>query len=1128
MKKTSFWEHFMLFYHPKKLLIIMKLTLFLCIIGTLGLSAETSYSQEAKLSIALNNGTVTDLLKSIGEKSEFSFWYNSNIVNNDKRISLNVKDLTVDKILDLALLDQNLSYSIKDKVIIIYKSNSGVETTVKQKVTVKGTVTDGSNQQPLPGVNITVSGTTEGVITDIDGKYSIDIPSASAVLVFSYIGYNSERVEVGNRSVIDISLIPDIKNLDEVVVVGYGTVKKSDLTGSVSSLKEKDMKGGPTASFDQMLNGKIAGVQVIQNSAEPGGGISVRVRGASSINAGTSPLYVIDGLPLDNSTAVSGSGAEFNASSAPKNPLSSINPEDIESIEILKDASATAIYGARGANGVIMVTTKSGSTGNSKIGYNGYYGVQNVAHKIDLLTPQEYQTVLNELIAEGASSASDQVTTLQDGGTDWQEELFHKNAAVQNHNLSIRGGKDKVNYYASLNYFDQDGVVKSSGYKRYGAKINLNINPFEQLQLGINLNSTYDRNNYMSTGFGINGEAGAIYCALNFDPSLAVKNAEGNYTTASYLDMDNPLASLYGKEAVSNNYRTFGTVFAKYTILPGLTAKVNLGGDVVSERKDVYVGLITKKGAGQGGIGSVLQGQKTNYLVEGTLAYDKKWQRHSVNTVVGVTTQKFINYSTYSEASQFPSDASGSYNLGLGTQSTYDLSGGRSNNKLLSYLARVNYDFDSRFLLTGSIRADGSSRFGENNKFGYFPSFAAGWKVHQENFMRSLPAVSVLKLRASWGQTGNQEIGNYNSLSTFTKGTSAIIDGELVTTTVPSRIANPDLRWETTEQTNLGIDFGFIENRISGTVDYYNKETSDMLLYLPVSASTGFTSYLCNIGSVENHGWEFALNTVNIDKEVKWNTSINMSTIKNEVKSLGGIEQIITGSAGQTSDVFLIRPGLPVYTFYGYKIVGIWQEGDDFSTTKDNVKPGDFKYLDVDKNGTVNAEDRVDLGNSFPKLVWSVGNNVSYKNFQLSVLIEGVHGVKMLNNNLVEAYFPVSFRRNRFAEPYLNRWTSENPSNKYPSFINPMGQGEKKINSYTVEDASYTRIKTVTLRYNIHCRNKLFNNSSVYVTGENLFTFTDYTGYDPAVNPNGGAYNRIDFNAYPSARTFLAGISLEF
>tara|TARA_R110002072_G_scaffold264748_1_gene423582 strand:+ start:56449 stop:59472 length:3024 start_codon:yes stop_codon:yes gene_type:complete len=1001
--------------------------------------------------------------------------------------------------------------------------------TYAQQRNVKGTVTTGDDPLGLPGVNILLKGTTVGTVTDLDGNYSINVTDGSSTLVFSMIGFENQEAEVGSRSIIDIILSEDISALDEVVVVGYGTVKKSDLTGSVGVLKKEDFNAGVITSAEQLLAGKIPGVQVVQNSAEPGGAISVNIRGVGSVNSGTSPLYVIDGLPMDNSLAVSGSGSNFDQKTS-RNPLSSLNPGDIESIEVLKDASSTAIYGARGANGVILITTKKGSTGALKTNYDFYLGVQNVAKKLDVLNPTEYQSILNSIIEDGGGSESERVNDLQGAGTNWQDQVYQDNALVQSHNLSFTGGNDKTQFYAGLNYFDQDGVVKNSSYERFGFRLNLEHKVTDKFVLGTALNSTYTKDTYFPSGFSINEGAGVLYSAYNYDPTISPYNADGSYNRSSFMTMDSPLALINGKTSSSNGYRTFGTFYMQYFLTKELSFRVNLGGDINSQQRDTFVDRSTIDGSANGGIASVLTGSRSNYLFEGLLNYNKVVGEHSISSVFGATTQRFVSTNFNGTARGFPSDVLKTNNLSLGDPLLYTLSNSRSSNQLLSYLGRVNYIYKNKYLLTASIRADGSSRFGANNRFGYFPSIAAGWKINEEAFFSGIEeTVSTLKLRTSWGRTGNQEIGNYQAITTFGNGPIAVMDDKQVKTLDPTRIGNEDLVWETTEQFNVGIDYGFFQDRLQGSIDYYKKNTFNMLLNLPIPTETGFTTQTRNVGSVQNSGFEFGLTSTNINSNsFKWTTNLLFNAIENEVTDLGGIPRIVTGSAGFSNQISVIEEGLPLNSFYGYEILGIWQEVDDFDLTNDNVAPGDFKYRDVDGNGVVNSDDRVILGNSFPKFIWSIGNTLTYKGFELYAFFEGQEGLQMYNGNLAETYFPISFRRNKLAEPMQNRWTAENPSNVYPSFINPLGQGQKSVNSYTVEDASYVRLNTVRLSYNLNVKSKLINSAKVYVTGQNLATWTSYSGLDPAVNPNGGANLRIDFNAYPIARTFMGGVILQF
>ncbi len=1018
---------------------------------------------------------------------------------------------------------------IKLLALFLFLSGGMISATARQAAqsVIKGQVSD-ENGNPLPGVTVALANANTGTTTNSKGQYTLNVSGEKGTLVFSFVGYTTQRVPINGRSTVNITLHQKVAALNQLVVIGYGTQKKSDLTGAISSLGNEDFNKGVASSLDQLIQGKAAGVRVVQNSNEPGGGISINVRGASSINAGTGPLYVIDGLPLSNSAPIAATGQGFVGTRTPRNPLASINPNDIASIEVLKDASATAIYGARGANGVVLITTKKGSAGQTRVSYSGYVGFQNPANKFDVLSAEQYKTVLNDIIAAGGGSPDQKVTTIQNGGTDWQEALFHHNAIVQNHDIAFQGGNDKTTYRVSLNYFDQDGIVMNSSFKRYNTRINLNSQVSEKFDVGLHFNGSYSQNNYVPIGYGINENAGVLYAAFNYDPTLAIRDSAGNYIRSPYITTDNPVALAEGKHGRQNTYRMLGTLFGKYKILPGLSAKLNLGGNITSSRKDAYISRITNDGAASGGIATIFTSFNSNYLVEGTLTYDKTFGIHHINILGGATTQTFVDDNTNETGRGYTSDATGTHAIGTGDPTLNDIGSGKSSHRLISFIGRVNYGLLDKYLFTATLRADGSSRFGANNKFGYFPSLAAAWKIDQEEFMDALPVFSSLKLRASWGQTGNQAIGNYNSLVTFNKGPNGVIDEEPVTTQDPARLANPNLKWETTEQLDIGLDFGLWEGRLSGTLDYYRKHTFDMLVNLPVPTSTGFNTKLSNVGSIRNSGWELSLNSINVDNAFSWSTSVNLATLKNKVIGIGGIPPIIAGGAGTTPQIFIIEPGRPLRSFYGYKILGVWQQDDDFSKTTDNVAPGDLKYKDVNGDGTVNADDRVILGNSFPELTWSIGNTFNYKDFQLDIFIRGIQGVSMLNNNLVGSYFPVNFRRNKFAEPYLNRWTPDNPSNKYPSFVTPLGQGQKLVNSYTVQDASYARLQTVRLSYTFSHLKKVIRSATIYVTAENLLTLTKYDGIDPAINTNGGANFRIDYNAYPAAITTMVGVNINF
>jgi TonB-linked SusC/RagA family outer membrane protein len=1111
----------------RKIFLVMKLVAIFLFIALTQVQAKT-YAQN--ITIHEEDVTVERVLRLIEQQSKYQILYINDLeILKTKKVNISADNLPVSQVLNRCLNGLPVGYTIVQQTIALKSMPLPEILPEKADFKVSGTVTD-MQGLPLPGVSVLLKGTDKGVATDPNGKYTITIADGNQVLVFTFIGYEKKEVPVNNNAQINVQLKEALTTLNDVVVVGYGTQKKSDVTGTITSLKTKDFNKGAAASLNQLMAGKAAGVRVVQNSNEPGGGISVNIRGAGSVSAGTEPLYVVDGLPLDNTPPVTGAGRNYIASNTVRSPLNSINPADIEAIEILKDASATAIYGSRGANGVIIITTKKGKDGKTNVNYSGYYGLQNVAKKLDVLTADEYMTVLNDIIANGGGSASEKVTGIQDGGTDWQDEIYKRNAQIQNHNVSIAGGNARSTFFVGLNYYNQQGVVITSGIKRYSARLNLTNNVSDKFNIGLNLSSSYTQDNLAPEGSGFNENGGTIYSALNMDPTISIRNpTTGRYQLSPYITIDNPLAIVYGKRANSTAYRTYGTFFANYKITPDLVAKINVGGDVLTQRRDVYVDRTTIDGLAASGAASVLNGTVSNYVLEGTLTYNKTFGVHKITALAGATTQRFVTLRNSLEASGFPSDATGTNNVGSGTQSTYTVGSTKLANRLLSFLGRINYSLMDKYLFTASFRADGSSRFGANNRFGYFPSFSGAWKINEEEFLKNVTSINNLKLKASWGRTGNQSIADYQSFVTYGSGPLGVFNGQLSSTQEPARLPNPDLKWETTEQSNFGFEIGLFNDRISAGIDYYTKRTYDMLLNKPVTTTSGFTSQLVNIGSIRNTGFEVTINSRNIDKTFKWNTSVNMATIRNKVIDLGGAKEIIAGSAGVLSDQpAIIRPGEPLYSFYGYEILGVWQTGDDLTQTKDAVHPGDLKYRDVNGDGTVNASDRVILGNGFPKFTWGLNNNFSYKRLSLDVQIEGVHGLKMFNNNLADVYFPVNFRRNKFAEPYLQRWTPTNPSNKYPSFVTPLSQGQKIVNSYTVQDASYIRLQTVTLSYNFPALNKVFRSGTVYITGQNLLTKTNYDGMDPAVNPNGNANYRVDFNSYPLSSTFLLGVNFDF
>ncbi len=1116
----------------KLMLLSMRiLTLLLCI-GLTSLYANTTIAQ-TKIDITIENASYKELFNQIETKSKFLVFYQDDVLKTTKKVNLNLHKTSVNKILDKAFQNTDLTYSITNRQIVV-KRNKKVtvnHTPVRQQSQVSGTILD-SNGSPLPGATIIEKGTTNGTTTDFDGNFNIKIADKNAILVVSYIGFATKEIKVNEQSNIQIVLQENAAGLDEVVVVGYGSQKKSDLTGAVTSLNPDDMNPGANASVDQLMLGRAAGVQINQSSSEPGGGLAIRIRGSNSLNASNEPLYVIDGFPIDNSPNLGSGGiAGVSNNQSPRNPLNALNPGDIQSIEILKDASATAIYGSRGANGVILITTKKGKQGRMNITYDVYGGIQGVAKEMDVLSTDQYISVINDL---SRAQGNDIVFTNEDisrigKGTYWQDEIF-RSAPLSNHNLSVSGANEKTSYYASMNYFDQLGVVDNSGIKRYTGRINLNTKIGERTQIGINFNTSLIKDNNNVDGIQTNEDAGPIYASLLYDPTEPIRNDDGSFAQSSNLTVNNPVTLTNGITSLNETNRTFGSAFINYNFTNDLSGKFNFGTDRQTSRRDIYNNTNTIRGAGAGGIASINTLERSNYLFEYTMTYNKEFNENNVLTVLGGTTyQKFSSKFFGGNISGFPTDNLTTNNLGLGNTNTDNLNSSKQENTLLSYLGRINYNLYNKILLTASIRADGSSRFGSNNKWGYFPSLAVGYKMEEEEFIPDV--FNQFKLRMSWGQTGNQEIENLASQLTFRTGRDVVFDNSVQIGVEPSRIANPNLKWETTEQFNVGLDLGISGGRYSATVDYFTKRSTDLLFNLPLPRASGYSSILSNVGEVKNSGFEFLFNLTNIVTDnFKWDTSLNFSTIKNKVVDLGRIESIVTGNVQAVGNTAIIQRGAPLSSYYGYVVTGLFQEGDDIgNSAQPTAEPGFPIFEDRNGDGVINPDDQTIIGNPYPDFTYGIQNSISYKNLQLDFFFQGQAGVDLININLIESIYPANFRRNRLSEPILNRWTPQNPNTKWPSGTNPNAYGPSKVNTLTIQDASYFRLKNVQLSYNFSVDKVDFLSSlRLYVTGQNLFTITDYIGFDPEANAFGRSNVRIDYSSYPLARTYLMGISASF
>ncbi|MBW3629014.1 MAG: TonB-dependent receptor, partial [Gemmatimonadetes bacterium] len=975
-----------------------------------------------------------------------------------------------------------------------------------------------------------VPGTTFAALTNVNGNYTIaGVPSGTHTLRASRVGYGAaERtvtVAAGQAVTSNFTLVAQAVELEGIVAVGYGTARRRDVTGAVASVDVDQIKTGVTASVAQVLQGHVPGVQITQASAEPGGGVSVRIRGSGSINADNEPLYVIDGLPISNVAATPGAPV-FNT--RPRNPLNALSPDDIESIEVLKDASATAIYGSRGANGVILITTKRGRAGGLNVEYEGYMGYQAPTRQLEMLGAVEYMALLNDLRRDQreAPEFTPEEMAAVGRGVNWQEEIF-RSAPVTNHHLSLSGGGDSHRFYASLSAFDQEGVTISSGTTRYTARMNVEQNAVgDRLKIGLNLNASFINDDNVPLGTVSNEAAGIITSAIYQDPTMSILDGKGRYEQSTLVNVENPLGLAREVDDFARTNRTFGNAFAEYDLLEGLRAKVNLGTDRQAARRDFYMTTNTRRGAEQSGLAQVGSNERTSALAEFTLNYNREvGDDHRIDLLGGSTYQTFSAMNLLANAETFVSDAFRSDNLAAGDRATFDVGSNRNRNQLLSYLGRANYTLLDRYLLTVSFRADGSSRFGAERKFGYFPSAALGWRVSDEDFMQAQDLVSDLKLRVSYGITGNQEIGNYNSLVLLGVTGRAYFDETPHVGISPTQVPNPELKWETTRQFDVGMDFGFLENRVTGSADYFIKNTSDLLLNLPIPATTGFGVMLQNVGAVRNHGWELALNTDNLTGDFGWTTRFNASSVRNRVTDLAGLPMILQGQAGFTREFTILREGTPLNSYYGYIVDGIFQREENIAQSpQPEARPGELKYRDVNGDGKITPDDRTVLGSPFPDLAVGLGNTLSYGPLELDAFIQGSFGNEIINLNRIESENPISFRRNRLRESYTDRWTPQNPTNKTPSGIPVRVAYGGVVNSRAVEDASYVRLRNVELRYQLPTSRLGLRSAAMFISGQNLWTLTGYSGFDPEVSSFGDSNLVVDYSAYPNARTVTAGM----
>ncbi|MGN7821299.1 SusC/RagA family TonB-linked outer membrane protein [Chitinophaga sp. 22536] len=1017
---------------------------------------------------------------------------------------------------------------------------------------VTGKITEASGT-PLPGVTVRVKGGKISAVTNEEGIYNIKVNSVpGTILLYSYIGYVSREVKLtAGRTAYNITLEPAVKGLNDVVVIGYGTVKRKDLTGSVGEVKMADMAKAPVPSFEEALGGRVAGVQVSASDGQPGAPLNIVIRGNNSVTQENSPLYVVDGFPMEN----------------PSNNI--FNPEEIASIEVLKDASATAIYGARGANGVILITTKKGKTGTPVLTYQTWMGFQQNLKKQKMMDPYEFvkfqleqnSTLYTPIYLKNGKTLEDYRDVK---GVDWQDQVL-RNAFMQNHSLSMRGGNDKTKYALSGSLLDQDGIIINSGFKRYQGRMVLDQQVSNKIKAGINLNYTATKTYGAFASTTNTGPTSSLmYSVWGYRPVTGDSTNGGSLIDEPFDPDVDPLSEYRMNPIISNrneynpafNNTLIGNAYVEYKPARYFTLRISGGITREAVRKDVFNNSNTRlgnaKSSALGVNGSVSNAERNSWLNENTLTYARVFNKdHNLNVMGGMSMQKTQTYSYGFSASQVPNESLGMSGLDEGIITAAPTA--RSANTLMSFLGRVNYGYKSRYLLTLSFRADGSSKFPVSNRWAYFPSGALAWRIIEEPFMKNVHVLSDAKIRVGYGTTGNNRVPDFaylTALQLFPYSGYAFGNSP-VQGIVPNNLGYPELRWETTAQTDIGVDVGFLQNRITLSADYYKKNTRDLLLNATLAPSMGYLSGIRNIGKVSNEGLEITINSTNIQrKNFSWSTGFNISFNRNKVLQLNEGEPSyasrITWGNFNNAYPYIAVPGHPIALFYGFLFDGIYQYSDfnklgDGSYVLKNevpnngnpagsIQPGYIKFRDINGDGKVDNNDLTIIGNPNPKHIGGLSNNFTYRNFDLNIFLQWSYGNDLLNANRIEFENGDVTRNflNMFAT-YADRWTPENQSN---SLYKVGGQGPLVYSSRTIEDGSYLRLKTVALGYTLPAKTlkaAKIKTLRVYASAQNLLTWTNYSGLDPEVSVRNSALTPgFDWSAYPKARTVTFGLDVTF
>ncbi|WP_202985281.1 TonB-dependent receptor [Mucilaginibacter inviolabilis] len=1136
---------------------IMRITFIQILISTMltGMAYSNTLRAQGildkKISISLNNTTLVDVLTHLQKNDNVKFIYSSTAINGTQKVSVNMENESLKNVLDEVLKSKGISYEVLQDRIVLGKAGTVNETAPVVPVTTPENTTTGvaatpitgkvvdKTGEPIIGASILEKGTTNGVSTDLNGNFKLNVAGPNAVLVVAYIGYNNQEVAVGGQTNITITLVENIKNLNEVVVVGYGTQKKATVTGAISSVKAADIQDQQVTRIDDALRGRVSGVSVVQSSGQPGAAPQIRVRGVTS-RINSDPLYVVDGVVVDD--------------------ISLLNPNDVESTEVLKDASA-AIYGSRSSNGVILITTKKGKKGDAVISYNGYIGFQGPVSKVKLANASQYATLRNEAQANDGKAPIFTNPGSLGAGTNWQNEIFSNNALIQNHNLNISGATDKATYYTSFGYLDQKGIVMPdiSDYKKFNFTTNTTYKVKKWLTVGENFTYSYNRNKSVGNTNSVFG--GPLSSALNLDPltpvtvsdigaqpnasvytdqaNYIVRNAQGlPYGISNYVSQEitNPFA--YAQTRVGNyNYATnlLGNAFAEISPIEGLKIRTQIGAKQSYYGQDGFTPLYYLNSS-TSNLSNTSQYQENDRNLswnwDNTATYTRSFGKHNLSALIGTSAQKITSSGLGGTFIGEPVNSFADASTGFALPAANRIATGiiAQPHTLASYFGRVTYDYDQKYLFTGIVRRDGSSRFGSNNVYGTFPSAEAGYVISREDWFPKNTFVDFIKLRGSYGIVGNEmAVGDFAYAATIGSGRNYVFGNDnLIVGYSPNAPANPDLKWEETRTADIGFD-ATLFNNLSVTFDVYRKLTKGMLQNVQLPTYAGFNGQpFANVGDMENKGVELSLGYTGKVGDFNYNVGGNISYNHNEVTSLGNQINYFTVGTVQSSTYEIGRTavGQPVGAFYGFQELGVFHSQAEIDAythngvkIQPNAKPGDFKWADVDGDGKITANDRKFLGNPLPTFTYGVNFNASYKNFDIKIFGQGVWG-----NKIYQAYRRLDIASANYPIAALNAWTPDNAGSNYPRLTDADPNNNfKNPSNFYLQNGAYFRIKTLQLGYNLPqswLKSADVKKVRVFLSSNNLVTITGYKGYDPEIS--GG----IDMGIYPQARTFMAGLDI--